>query len=70
MRDEIRVEDGKVFLIRNIGKIQITENAAYITVYAGDKTFAEVYVIQDMATWEKTYACSVGLDKKRLAILL
>ena len=69
-RDEIRVEDGKVFLIRNIGKTQITENARYITVDAGDKTFATFYVIQDMATWEKTYACSVGLDKKRLAILL
>ena len=68
-RDEIRVEDGKVFLIRNIGKIQITENARNIAVYAGDKTFAEVYVIQDMATYGNTYGASGVHDKKRLAIL-
>lgn len=68
-RDEIRVEDGKVFLIRNIGKTQITENARNISVYAGDKTFAEVYVIQDTATYGNTYRASGVHDKKRLAIL-
>lgn len=69
VRDEIRVEDGKVFLIRNIGKTQITENARYITVDAGDKTFAFVYVIQDMSKYGNTYGASGVHDKKRLAIL-
>ena len=64
VRDEIRVEDGKVFLIRNIGKTQITENARYITVDAGDKTFAFVYVIQDMSKYGNTYGASGVHDKK------
>lgn len=69
VRDEIRVEDGRAFLIRNIGKTQITENAVSIVVDAGNKTLPTFYVIQDWTTYDKTYRCPAGLSKERMAIL-
>ena len=64
-RDEIRVENGKVMLIRNVRTMAVTGSEQYITALSGLNSKSEVYVLN----WNIPPMAS-GNTENRLAVLI
>lgn len=65
-QDEIRVENGKVLLIRKIGKVQITENFVECGgILEPAEGFVAMHVIQDWETYCKTYKARNSSNPER-----